>query len=123
MSSDYSARYAAFVAGLRDVETLERDRVANEANDLLKRGVENLRVVNGVYQPGTSAGYGAGGEAVSVTVSVTVSGTVSGTESTFPEGFRRGGRNRGTGGRMKNPPRTTGTGFEGTGSTGTSTQV
>ena len=61
MSSDYSARYAAFVAGLRDVETRERDRVANQANDLLKRDVENLRVVNGVYQPGTSAGYGAGG--------------------------------------------------------------
>lgn len=66
LSSDYSARYAAFVAGLRDVETRERERTANEANDLLKRDVENLRVVNGVYQPGTSAGYGAGGGGVGV---------------------------------------------------------
>ena len=46
LSSDYSARYAAFVAGLRDVETRADAERANEAEDLSRRDVENLSLIH-----------------------------------------------------------------------------
>ena len=62
LQSDRAVRYAQFVRGLRDVDTRAINAVSDAQNARVKRDVENLRVVNGVYQPGARGAIGGVGQ-------------------------------------------------------------
>ena len=62
LQSDRAVRYAQFVRGLRDVDARAINAVSDAQNARVKRDVENLRVVNGVYQPGARGGVGGVGQ-------------------------------------------------------------